>query len=469
MADNLYSRYASGDSNTEGPLRFVDIGSIYYAVSILAKADGTLVDAATSANQTTMIGHLDGVEGLLTTIDEDTGGIATSVASIDGKITACNTGAVVVSSSALPSGAATSAKQDTQTTHLATLAGAVSGTEVQVDVLTMPTVTIADGGGSVTVDGSVSITGSVAVTGTFWQATQPVSLASVPSHDVTNVGTFAVQAAQSGTWTVQPGNTANTTAWLVTGTGGTFPVTDSGGSLTVDNAGTFAVQVDGTALTRLTDIETNTDSCAVVGNGAAATAQRVTIANDSTGILAGVTTVTTVTTCSTVTNLSQLGGQAIAMGTGTRSAGTQRVTIATDDVVPITDNSGSLTVDMPAVTTGGASIFRSIDLDESEEEIKGSAGTLYGGIVLNLATGVRYLKLYNATAANVTVGTTTPVMTIPIPTQAATANGAGFTIPIPACGVAFDTAITVAATTGVADSDTGAPGANEVVVNLFYK
>ena len=135
-----------------------------------------------------------------------------------------------------------------------------------------------------------------------------------------------VPVSQSGTWTIQPGNTANTTAWLVTGTGGTFPVTDSGGSLTVDapvgtpvfvrlsdgasaistlpvslasvpshavtNAGTFAVQVDGTALTRLTDIETNTDSLAIVGNGAAATAQRVTISNDSTGILAGVTTLT---------------------------------------------------------------------------------------------------------------------------------------------------------------------------------
>jgi hypothetical protein len=59
--------------------------------------------------------------------------------------------------------------------------------------------------------------GAVAVSGTFWQTTQPVSLASVPSHAVTNAGTFAVQAAQSGTWTVQPGNTANTTAWLVAG------------------------------------------------------------------------------------------------------------------------------------------------------------------------------------------------------------------------------------------------------------
>ena len=99
---------------------------------------------------------------------------------------------------------------------------------------------------------------------------------------------------------------------ITAGTGVAIPVTDNSstlsiddgaGSITVDgtvaisgtvtvgshavtNAGTFAVQVDGTGLTRLTDIETNTDSGAVVGNGAAATAQRVTLANDSTGIVA---------------------------------------------------------------------------------------------------------------------------------------------------------------------------------------
>lgn len=37
-----------------------------------------------------------------------------------------------------------------------------------------------------------------------------------------------INARQSGTWTVQPGNTANSTAWLVTGTGGVFPATQSG-------------------------------------------------------------------------------------------------------------------------------------------------------------------------------------------------------------------------------------------------
>lgn len=48
--------------------------------------------------------------------------------------------------------------------------------------------------------------------------------------------------------------------------------------------------------------------------------------------------------------VTKIGGQAPSMGTGVRAAGTQRVTIATDDVVPVTDNGGSLTVDAPVAT-----------------------------------------------------------------------------------------------------------------------
>ena len=118
-------------------------------------------------------------------------------------------------------------------------------------------------------------------------------------------------------------------------------------------------------------------------------------------------------------------------------------------------------------TTGGCSIFRSLDLDESQEEVKGSAGTLYGGIAINLASAVRYLKFYNAPTASVTVGTTTPVITIPIPAESSNLGG-GFVLPIPAQGVAFSAGITVAAVTGVADNDTTGAGTNEVVVNLWY-
>jgi hypothetical protein len=119
-------------------------------------------------------------------------------------------------------------------------------------------------------------------------------------------------------------------------------------------------------------------------------------------------------------------------------------------------------------TTGGHSFYKSIDLDESEEEVKATAGTVYSIACFNLSTAVIYLKLYNATAANVTVGTTVPVITLPIPTQSATANGAGFIWDIVG-GLAFGTAITIAATTGIADNNAGAPGANEVVIALAYK
>lgn len=162
-----------------------------------------------------------------------------------------------------------------------------------------------------------------------------VDALTVSSHAVTNAGTFAVQVdgaaltalqlidnvvhvddaaytlgTHSGVMMMGFAGTqsvdANDAAALACTTAGALHVSVQGtvtvGSHAVTNAGTFAVQVDGTALTRLTDIETNTDSGAVVGNGAAATAQRVTLANDSTGVLATVSTVTTVSTLTTLAN-----------------------------------------------------------------------------------------------------------------------------------------------------------------------
>lgn len=117
-------------------------------------------------------------------------------------------------------------------------------------------------------------------------------------------------------------------------------------------------------------------------------------------------------------------------------------------------------------TSGGTTPYKNLDVDETEDEIKGTAGQVYWMHVINLSASKLYLKFYNATAANVVVGTTVPVLTLPIPTLATT-NGNGFVLTIPN-GIAFSTAITIAATTGFADNDTGAPGANEVIVNLGY-
>ena len=117
-------------------------------------------------------------------------------------------------------------------------------------------------------------------------------------------------------------------------------------------------------------------------------------------------------------------------------------------------------------TSGGSTIFRSLDIDETEEEIKATAGQVYWIHAMNLVSTKRYLKFYNATAADVTVGTTTPVMTFALPTTGDT-NGAGFVFAIP-MGIVFGTAITVACTTGLADNDVGAPGANDVIVHVGY-
>lgn len=123
---------------------------------------------------------------------------------------------------------------------------------------------------------------------------------------------------------------------------------------------------------------------------------------------------------------------------------------------------------LPAELRSPISIFRSLDLDESEEEVKSSAGRVFWIIVMNLSTSLRYLKLYSAPAASVTVGTTTPVMTIPIPPAPAAGQAGGFTFNVPQGIDIGGTGICAAVTTGLADNDTGAPGANEVVVNIGY-
>lgn len=114
---------------------------------------------------------------LATSAKQDTGN--TSLGSIDGKITAVNTGAVVVSSSALPALAATSTKQS-------------DGTQK-----------------SQVVDGSGNVIG----------ATSNALDINIKSGNPTTIA-----ATQSGTWTVQPGNTANTTAWKVDGSAVNQPV-----------------------------------------------------------------------------------------------------------------------------------------------------------------------------------------------------------------------------------------------------
>jgi len=95
--------------------------------------------------------------------------------------------------------------------------------------------------------------------------------------------------------------------------------------------------------------------------------------------------------------------------------------------------------------------------------VKASAGALGFVFAVNLNAAVRYLKFYNKASAP-TVGTDTPIATLPIP---ASTTGAGFMLPIPG-GAAFGTGIAYATTTGVADADTAAVAANEILLWIGY-
>lgn len=111
----------------------------------------------------------------------------------------------------------------------------------------------------------------------------------------------------------------------------------------------------------------------------------------------------------------------------------------------------------------GLTLYKDVDADETEDAVKTAKGVVYGYYLFNKhTTEVRYFKFYDATVASVTVGTTTPVLTIPVPPNSA-ANV------FSTIGLRFATAITLACVTGVLDSDTTAPGANECVADIYYR
>jgi hypothetical protein len=183
-----------------------------------------------------------------------------------------------------------------------------AGTNVDPDVLSV----ITDSGSVVTLTGSNTVATVTAVT-TLGTITNVVHVDdNSGSLTVDNGGTFAVQAAQSGTWNIT--NVSGTVS-LPTG------------------ASTAAKQPAlGTAGTASTDV---------------ITVQGIT---SMTPILTTLSGTNNIATVSTVTSLTQMNGAAIAMNTGVRAAGVQRVTICTDDIVPASQ-SGTWTVGLSAAQT----------------------------------------------------------------------------------------------------------------------
>ncbi len=233
-----------------------------------------------------------------------------------------------------------------------------------------------------------------------------------------------VLATQSGTWTVQPGNTANTTAWLVTGAGGTFPATESGtwtvqpGNtqnttpwLTQDAAnGTVAA---GTAAGKaeLIGCQFNT-TLPTLTTGQQAAAQcdssaRPLIGSIAAALPTGTNSLGTVglntganvigaLSANQSTNVAQFGGTNVATGTGASGAGIPRVTISNDSSLAANQSVNEAQIGGSAVVADPCQQFA-----RTHFNINQAAGAQLITGVASKQTYICDLDLITATAQNV--------------------------------------------------------------------
>lgn len=116
-----------------------------------------------------------------------------------------------------------------------------------------------------------------------------------------------------------------------------------------------------------------------------------------------------------------------------------------------------------ALTNGCTNHRRIATADVNSVSLKGSAGTIAGGYVFNTSAATKYLKLYNKATAP-TVGTDTPIMTLPIAPSTGLLLAAAFDN----FGLWFSTGIGYAITGAAADADATALTAGDVILNLIY-
>lgn len=157
--------------------------------------------------------------------------------------------------------------------------------------------------------------------------------------------------------------------------------------------------------------------------------------------------------------------------TGIKMVGFLADETSTDSVNEGDGGAARITLDRKQIVTtqphtaGGLSVKNLLDVDETDDDVKASAGQVYGFYAVNRATSPRYIRFYNTNTP--TVGTTAHVLG-PIEVPANASDHTAFIWTFGGLGIPFDTAISVAATTGFADNDTGAPSANDVIMCILY-
>jgi hypothetical protein len=159
------------------------------------------------------------------------------------------------------------------------------------------------------------------------------------------------------------------------------------------------------------------------------------------------------------TNLGAVGGTAVATGNGATSTGTQRVTLSNDSTGVIGLSAGTTGGCTPYNLSGGSAA------STNATSIKGSAGTLCHLTVISTSATLAYLRLYDSASAPTCSSATGAKHSYPVP---ASNTGAGVAIPLGPFGEAYANGIGFCLTGGGADTDnTSAPIG--VFVNASFK
>jgi len=359
-------------------------------VNLGANNDVTVSGVSTAANQTTIIGHVDGVEGLLTTIDADTSNISTKID---------------------------------------TLAGAVAGTEFQVDVLTMPTVTVTDGAGALnTIVDSGTLTAVTSITNPVTVTDGAGSL-----NVIIDSGTTAVTNA--GTFATQESGALLTSSQLIDDsiyTDGTGTVTKGVAILGQDGTNPQAIKTDTTGELQV-DILTAPTITVTDGAGA------LNVIVDSSGLPTGAATLAEQQTQTTALQLidDSVTAQGTALGTTKTSLMGASVTTAaptytTGQINPLNmATTGALRVDVGATSANATAIKVNVASGGIASGAIASGAIASGAIAAGaFATGATSVAAdEDSASANADRGFKIHQVRLDTPVSGANASGSGDYIP----------------------------------------
>lgn len=236
---------------------------------------------------------------------------------------------------------------------------------------------------------------------------------------------------------------------VATDSTGVVSVDDNAGSLTVDqatasnlnatvvNAGTFATQVDGAALTALQLLDdmiyTDDTSTHATGTSKGALMMAAAVPTD------------------TSVNANDIA--AVAMTTD------RKLHVSVQDPLPAS-TLGIGNVGVIPRTSGGLTTYHLVSAATTNlVNVKNAAGQLFGWYVYNSNAAARKLCFHNSASAP-TAGASI-FFSLVVPPLSGT--NVYFSM-----GIAFSSGISISTVTGLADNDTAAVALNDLIINLWY-